>query len=110
MSTGLAPFHGNPAISVDRLRTPLKVVASVFWVLAVIMTGLLLIHNQSILVWRVFNTNLRIVAPYLTRHEADLLQSKFASMRKRSDFLEIKEMMDSLAAKNNVKLLQTSTW
>jgi hypothetical protein len=62
------------------------------------------LHNRSILIWRVFNSNMAILRPYIEDEAINKLNSEFASMRTSDDFKKITSQLDSLSANSGVKV------
>lgn len=68
------------------------------------------VFNQSVLVWRVFHSNLAICSPYMTDSEYKRLEAKFASMTTRQEYLLIDQELETIAQKNDVKLRAEAVW
>jgi len=51
--------------------------------------------NQSLIVWREFNADLKIVAPYISEEEVAKLQSKFAQIRTEREYKEVRSVLDA---------------
>lgn len=84
--------------------------ALIFWAMPLFLTILVMLHNQSVAIWRVFHANHRIVAPYVTEHEANLLTSRFARVTSKADFQSIADDMERIATKNGLSLRPEMTW
>jgi 4-amino-4-deoxy-L-arabinose transferase-like glycosyltransferase len=98
----------------DRLKKRLNKLRSLFWliflpwlVMAVVAFAL---HNQSILVWRVFQANLQAIGPVATPQEIAKFRSEFALMNSKADYLAIMEQMTKVARERHAKLIETETW
>jgi hypothetical protein len=61
--------------------------------------------NQSVLIYRVFNANMRICAPYLSDSEERKFKARFAAVKTRSDYLAIEEDLKKLAVSKSIGLV-----
>jgi hypothetical protein len=68
------------------------------------------ILNQSVAIWRVFHANLTICSPYITEIEEKKLQSRFASMVSRKEYLALANNLNEIAQRNGIKLQQAQLW
>lgn len=66
--------------------------------------------NQSVLVWRTFNSNIKIITPYTTEKEIQIINSKFAAMTTELEYNSIYKKLSEIAAENNLKLRDNKTW
>lgn len=64
----------------------------------------LLIENKAIVVWRVFNQNIEILAPFVDAKQISILRSHFRSMKDRRDFEAIYRSMNAVASSHGVTL------
>ena len=78
------------------------------WIIAVLVA--LSVHNQSVLVWRVFNANMAILEPHVPREEALALRAKYAQMETEGDYKAIQDEMSLLANVRGAKLKSLQTW
>ena len=90
-------------------RTTLTVVficIAFIWLLIGSSCGIVkfLTYNQSVLIYRVFNANIRICAPYISEMEEKQLRARFAAVRTREDYLTIQDDLQRIAASNGVSL------
>lgn len=69
-----------------------------------------MVHNHSVLVWRIFNANLIIVSPYIEESEMRIFKSNFASMRTKSEYMVIDKKIKEIARKNNLQLRDVELW
>lgn len=69
-----------------------------------------MVHNQSVLIWRTFHSNIAIVEPFLSREENVELRAWFASMNRRVDYQKIKKRLEAIATRNDVKLHDFTLW
>ena len=75
----------------------------------VIIHGSLAHLNQSILIWRCFNSDLELCRPNLNDEQYFQLKSDYASMRSRSDYQEIvADLKDSVP--ENCRLRSNALW
>jgi formate hydrogenlyase subunit 3/multisubunit Na+/H+ antiporter MnhD subunit len=51
-----------------------------------------------------FNQHLRIITPYITTQEKDLIISEFASMKSQKDYRILYDKINSIAVKNDLEL------
>ncbi len=75
-----------------------------------ILFALLLFHSQSIRIWRIFDTNIRIITPYITELERNMLISKFALMKSKADYEIINAQQNSFAKRSGIELTTYKTW
>jgi hypothetical protein len=68
------------------------------------------VHSQSVLIWRVFHANLRILTPLTPQLELQKLESSFASMKTSKDYSAIRLRLRTLAAERGATLLEYETW
>lgn len=66
--------------------------------------------NQSILVWRVYNANEKIIAPYVTSSDLLKIKSQFSQIKTEKEYKVLFEAMQSVALKNKIELRSESTW
>jgi hypothetical protein len=57
-----------------------------------------------------FTQSLAICRPYIPQHDADILQSHFAAMRSRSDYMNLIQQLRGVAAANHLVLPQYEPW
>ena len=97
-----------------RLKGKLKVLELLFWVTFIpwLMAAIVAfsVHNQSVLIWRVFNADITIISPVVSDGEIKRLRASFCSMKNRADFIEIKNEISHIATKNNIETSQIETW
>jgi hypothetical protein len=51
-----------------------------------------------------FNQKLNALSPYIDEAQKEILVSKWALMKSKKDYLEIKSIMEDEAKKNNIEL------
>ncbi|NMY81044.1 hypothetical protein HBO01_20375 [Pseudomonas rhodesiae] len=68
------------------------------------------VMNQSILVWRVYNANEKIIAPYVTSSDLLKIKSQFSQIKTEKQYRDLFEAMQSVALKNKIELRSESTW
>ena len=66
------------------------------------------IVDRAVLIWRVFNTDMRICAPFLTPGETAMLQSTFARMTTEADYEKVHAILEAKAKAHNVSLSNVS--
>jgi hypothetical protein len=97
-----------------RLKAKLRVLEWFFWITFLPWLFLTFVafsvHNQSILIWRVFNANITIVAPVTSDADIKQLKASYCAMKSRNDYLAIKSKIKSIASKNNIEITQIDTW
>ncbi|MCO7597525.1 hypothetical protein [Pseudomonas guariconensis] len=64
--------------------------------------------NQSIIVWRVFQANLNVIAPYVTQDQLSMLKSDFARVRTEKQYIEVNKRIEAIAKARNVELRNDS--
>ncbi len=98
----------------DRLSKKVKRLTLSFWIMFlpwILMAVLAFsVHNQSVLVWRVFNANLVIISPKATPVEIAQFRAKFASMKSKSDYVTLSNTMSTLAKERGIELHTVETW
>lgn len=62
------------------------------------------VQNESVLVWRKFNQNLDICAPYMDTEQKTLLRSAFRQIKSRNDFVQIQHTLDNISSQHDIKL------
>ncbi|MGM3422502.1 hypothetical protein [Pseudomonas benzopyrenica] len=88
-----------------RLITPIiSLLCIVFIFVSITVT------NQSILIWRSFNANTKIIAPYTNEKDLLIISSKFSSMTTEAEYNEIYKTVSTIAESNNLRLRDTKTW
>jgi hypothetical protein len=80
-----------------------------------IITGIVLIvglvvQSQAVLIWRVFHTNLAILAPYLSEDDEERMNARFRSIATRAEYVEIDEQMREVADANGRRLASEEVW
>lgn len=92
----------------------LRVLRLVYWVTSLIFVIAVYIMvsttNQSILVWRVQNANMSIIAPFITQEQLLSIKSEFSKVKTEKEFSLLYKKMEGLAAQNNVELRGDATW
>ena len=89
-----------------------------FRLIAVAIVGILLgimfyefaVMNQSVLIWRAFNSDIRSCAPFLSEEEEEVIWSQFAQVKTKSDYGEILDRLQSIAAQNELSLYSERLW
>jgi hypothetical protein len=66
--------------------------------------------NQSVLIWRVFNANVKICGPYLSDPQEKRLRALFAAMKSRSDYKVIEDELQDIAKRNGILLRDEKLW
>jgi hypothetical protein len=99
---------------IHRIRRILRrQIAFVTIVLFVMCVGVMIfqgIIGQAILIWRVFNVDVNICAPYLTENEEKQLRARFAAVKTRTDYQVIDEELNRIARKNSITLREEPLW
>lgn len=62
------------------------------------------VANQSLIVWRGFNADMNIIAPYVSPKEMLNLRSKFSQVKTEKDYIAIRVELDAIAKLNNLSL------
>lgn len=81
-----------------------------FWLVSCVFVTLFFsfyvfsIQNESIIVWRTFNQNLAICAPYMDDMQRKKIEASFRQMKRKVDFEAIKARLDEIAEENSVEL------
>lgn len=98
----------------DLLRSRYLVYRKIFWFIFVpwfiVLYVAFAVHNQSVVIWRTFNTNMAILRPYLSEQEFFTLRSRFSSMETGNEYKEIHHDMTQIASEKGTKLKQIETW
>ncbi len=69
-----------------------------------------LVHNQSVVIWRVFNANVRIIRPHISENEYNILLSDFSSVKTKEDYEKVETKIKEHAAKSSLPLQNIETW
>jgi hypothetical protein len=98
-------------------RTLLRIATVVEWSLVAALTLTAFIAfvgvrvlNQSVLVWRVFNTDLALIAPYLSEEQEETLRAAFAAVQTKPDYERLATQLQGLASKHHVTLVDQELW
>lgn len=92
---------------IRRLKIIFLAVFVPYWLALMIA---LMVHDQSVLIWRVFHTNLAILTPKLSDEERGQFLADFAAMKNRDDYTSLKIKMSSVATERKVVLKDIETW
>ena len=99
---------------VGRIKKKVLKLKIFFWVIFIPWwAGLFVafaVHNQSVVIWRVFNSNLAILAPHISSDKKAQLLAQFAAMESSSDYQSLMSQMRDLAKADSVKLRAIETW
>lgn len=57
-----------------------------------------------------FRQSITICRPYITEHQAEMLNSRFAAVRTRKEYIEITDDLKQIAVANHVKLPEFTPW
>lgn len=68
------------------------------------------VMNQSVLIWRAFNSDMRSCAPFLSEEEEEVIWCQFAQVKTKSDYGEILDRLQSIAAQNELSLYSERLW
>lgn len=66
--------------------------------------------NQSVLIFRTFNTNVKICAPYISELSEKQLKAKFASIKTRNDYIALDQEIKKIAESNKITLVNNPLW
>jgi hypothetical protein len=66
--------------------------------------------NQSVLIYRVFDTNVRICLSHISQSEERQLRARFAAVRTRADYLAIDKELRAIAVSAGVRLVDIRLW
>jgi hypothetical protein len=69
-----------------------------------------MVHNQSIVVWRSYHADLEVLRPHLTDAQYYKYRARFAGMRTREDFLLLRDDMKKVAAGKGARLREIAIW
>lgn len=98
----------------DRDQKKAKRLRYLDWVIDGLMIAMLFITitvmNQSILVWRVYNANEKIIAPYVSSNDMLKIKSQFSQIKTEKEYKVLYEAMQAVALKNKIELRSESTW
>jgi len=88
-----------------------------YWVLGVYLVVLSCLSivsgsivNQSVVIWRVYHANLRIVGPFIPETEEKKFRARFSAVKTKEDFFAIARDLEIIARKNNTELLNYELW
>lgn len=93
---------------IERRMTILFWVIFIPWFAAILVGGT--VHNQSVLIWRVFHADIAILTPYIAPNEKAQMIAQFAAMETGNDYQVIRDRMDALAKDLGVKIKNIETW
>jgi hypothetical protein len=69
-----------------------------------------MVHNQAILIWRVFTANYAICSPYIESHEKEIILSQYCQIKNKKDYTVIAEKLILVAQKNKLVLINHPLW
>jgi hypothetical protein len=99
---------------VGKLKWKVRILEFIFWTTFIpwLMAAIIAfsVHNQSVLIWRVFNADIAIITPHASDSEIKRLRSLFCSMKNRNDYIAIKNAINSIAEKNKIETRRIETW
>lgn len=90
-----------------RLRLVFWSVFSLWIIMALVSFA---VHNQSILVWRLFNANMATISAVASPNEIAGFRAEFAQMRTKAAYLELTNKMSKFAADRRITLYVIETW
>jgi len=68
------------------------------------------IINQSVVIWRVFNANVRIISPNINEETRLSLLSEFSNIKSKSDYLKLEKKLVTISSKSNIALRDEKLW
>lgn len=80
------------------------------WLFPVLLLFFLMVHNQSIAIWRTFNANMKIITPYLSEQERLKLYSQFSEMSTKEEYEAINKIFVLTANNNDLQLRDIGLW
>lgn len=92
------------------LRHLRRILLVVLGLLIGYVTARALVHNQSLLIWRSFQADMKMCAPYLTDSEEEKLQSDYSAMKSKADFLRVLKPLQNLAQQHELRLHSENLW
>lgn len=105
------PVIKNTLANKDSGKSTIKAIFTLmYYILPVIVLIMFLIHNQSVAIWRTFNANLNIVAPYITEKQKIELVSEFSSMESKNNYLQVDSIFQKIAKDKNLTLRDIDLW
>lgn len=81
-------------------RKLLLVILSVLNIVAIMM--IFTSFNKAIIIWRVFQHDLKVISPYIDNQKEEELIAMFSSVKTKSDYLFIQKKMTDTATENGV--------
>jgi hypothetical protein len=66
--------------------------------------------NQAVATHRVFYTNLKICAPFISETDEERLEGLFSMVENRGDYLEVQSHLETIAKNNGLKLQKFEPW
>ena len=89
----------------NNLTTLIKTINWILWSIMVVASILVLsVVSKAALVDRVFETNLRIIAPYIGEYGTTEMNAEFASVTTKAEFVVLLDKMQKVAKAHMVKL------
>jgi hypothetical protein len=113
---GLPEDQVVPKLEIERNRLVkrIKRLMISLWILLLPLIVMMLIafsmHNQSVLVWRVFNANLAIITPVAAPKQIAEFKAMFAQMKSKEEYVLLTSQMTNFAAQHGVQLHAVETW
>ncbi len=87
---------------------PIVVIIAIYGV--ILIYGSLFVVNHAIFTRRLFETNLKIIAPFTSEKDIYSLRSDFSRVKNREDFIHVYKRMQNIAEQNSVELRKEKTW
>jgi len=98
----------------QQIKKKIKKLKAIFWFIFLPwFAGLWIafnIHNQSIVIWRIFHANMAIISPYISNIEQLKINASFTKIKCKTDYQKILSSMESIASTHSEKLVDIETW
>ena len=99
---------------IGRLEGKIRILELFFWVTFIPWLAAAIVafsvHSQSVLIWRVFNADMTVIAPAVSDTEIKRLRASFCSMKNRKDYVAIQNEINNIAVKNKIETRHIETW
>jgi len=68
------------------------------------------LHNESILIWRIHKANMEIIRPAITEREYLSLNAQFSSIKTENDYEKLASKLDEISKANHISLREEKPW
>jgi hypothetical protein len=93
-------------LRIRRWNTAVHTLSIVLLVGLVVLSGTSYsLVSQAVLIWRVYRADMRICAPFMSQQEVAAFEARYAAMKTRTEFEQIRSQLAEVAAAHHVKLV-----